>query len=301
MALRPQHSRVGDGCRLLGTVLIATHLFLSAWLIVQFEGQYTEGQPAPTKVKALVVIDKEQTLIDVEMENATSFLLYMAFRDFDEPVNSSQSDSSNSSSNNDKQQPSSESKEEVEWLENGRILTVSALVILCISECLVIAGIPFRATVRAALLTGVVACFLIVMPATYVLDLAGDSDDEDEGENQEALADETFVAKTEKGSMAHENTSVEQSMLWTGVRFEMMFSGYDLGLVEPENYAAVRDNVPNENETDALSYVEFQSHLDLKYGKNIPTMFLIPVLWFFFPAKPKPTAILDGQKGEQEE
>ena len=72
-------------------------------------------------------------------------------------------------------------------------------------------------------------------------------------------------------------------------------------LNEPENYTSVRDNIPNENETDALSYVEFQSHLDLKYGKNIPTMFLIPVLWFFFPAKPKPTAILDGQKGEQEE
>ena len=107
MALRPQHSRVGDGCRLLGTVLIAAHLFLSAWLVVQFEGQYTEGQPSPTKVKALVAIDKEQTLIDVEMENATSFLLYMAFRDFDEPVDSSQSNSSNSSSNNDEQQPSS--------------------------------------------------------------------------------------------------------------------------------------------------------------------------------------------------
>ena len=139
------------------------------------------------------------------------------------------------------------------------------------------------------------------MPATYVLDLAGDSDDDDEGENQDTLADETFVAKTEQGAMAHEKTNVEQSMLWTGVRFEMMFSGYDLGLVEPENYTAVRDNIPDENETDALSYVEFQSHLDLKYGKNIPTMFLIPVLWFFFPAKPKPTAILDGQKGEQEE
>ena len=47
MALRPQHSRIGDGFRVVGTVLIAIHLVLSAWLVIQFEGQYTEGQPAP--------------------------------------------------------------------------------------------------------------------------------------------------------------------------------------------------------------------------------------------------------------
>ena len=97
MALRPQHSRVGDVLRVTGTVLIAIHLVLSAWLVIQFEGQYTEGQPAPTKVKALVAVDKEQTLIDVEMENATSFLLYMLFRDYDEPANSTQPNSEDSS------------------------------------------------------------------------------------------------------------------------------------------------------------------------------------------------------------
>jgi hypothetical protein len=299
MALRPQHSRVGDGCRLLGTVLIAVHLFLSAWLVVQFEGQYTEGQPAPTKVKALVAIDKEQTLIDVEMENSTSFLLYMAFRDYDEPVNSSQSNSSVPSSNNGAQQPSSELEEDFDWLQNGRLLTLSALVFLCISECLVIAGIPFHTTFRAAILAGVVVCFLVVVPATYVLDLGGV--DEENAENQDSLADETFVVKTEQGAIAHQKTNVENSIIWPGVRFEMMFSGYDLGLVEPGNYSALRENVPDENDTDARSFVEFHSHLDLKYGKNIPAMFIVPVLWFFFPAKPGTSVLQENRIDEQEE
>jgi hypothetical protein len=293
MALRPQHSRVGDLLRVSGTVLIAIHLVLSAWLVIQFEGQYTEGQPAPTKVKALVAIDKEQTLIDVEMENATSFLLYMLFRDYDEPVNSSQQNSSDSPSNNDAPASSSEpeQKEDVEWLKIGRKATLVSLVLLCLSECLVIAGIPFRATLRAALMFGVVASFLF-LPAAYVMDLTGgdedgDSGNEEGGANEGALADQTFVARTEQGAMAHEESSVEHSLLSTGIRFELMFSGYDLGLVEPENYSAVRSEPPGENDTDARSYVEFHSELDLKYGKNLPSLFLIPLLWFFFPAKPR--------------
>ena len=309
MALRPRHSRVGDGIRVLGTVLIAVHLFLSAWLVIQFEGQYTEGQPAPTKVKALVAIDKEQTLIDVEMENSTSFLLYMVFRDYDEPDEPTPNNSNQNESSNDSPPTSSgEQEETIEWLENGRKATLASLVLVCIAECLVLAGIPLRATLRTILFTGMVASFLIVMPATYVLDLAGNEDDSDDDEGsdsneqggQSTIAGETFIAQTEQGSMAHEQTKIDNSLLLTGIRFNMMFSGYDLGLVEPENYSAVRDDAPDENETDAKSYVEFHSQLDLKYGKNIPSMFLLPLLWYFFPAKPKEEQRTSSLIDEQE-
>ena len=286
MALRPQHSRVGDVLRVTGTVLIAIHLVLSAWLVIQFEGQYTEGQPAPTKVKALVAIDKEQTLIDVEMENATSFLLYMLFRDYDEPANSTQPNSEDSSSDDStKSSSKSEQKDDTEWLKFGRKATLISLVLLCLSECLIIAGIPFRATLRAALMFGVVASFLF-LPAAYVMDLTG-GDEGGDGDEKDSIADETFVAQTEQGAMAHEKSSVESSLLMTGVRLELMFSGYDLGLVEPSNYSAVRSEPPSENDTDARSYVEFHSNLDLKFGKNLPSLFIIPLLWFFFPAKPR--------------
>jgi hypothetical protein len=269
-----------------GTVLIAIHLVLSAWLVIQFEGQYTEGQPAPTKVKALVAIDKEQTLIDVEMENATSFLLYMLFRDYDEPANSTQPNSEDSSfGDSTKSSSKSEQKDDTEWLKFGRKATLISLVLLCLSECLIIAGIPFRATLRAALMFGVVASFLF-LPAAYVMDLTG-GDEGGDGDEKDSIADETFVAQTEQGAMAHEKSSVESSLLMTGVRLELMFSGYDLGLVEPSNYSAVRSEPPSENDTDARSYVEFHSNLDLKFGKNLPSLFIIPLLWFFFPAKPR--------------
>ena len=213
----------------------------------------------------------------------------MVFRDYDEPEEPTQNNSDqNDSSTNSPQTNSGEQEETIQWLENGRKATLASLVLVCIAECLVLAGMRLRATLRAILFTGMVASFLVVMPATYVLDLAGNEDDSDDDEGEQStIADETFVAQTEQGSMAHEQTEIDTSFLFTGIRFDMSFSGYDLGLVEPENYSAVRDDAPDENDTDAKSYVEFHSQLDLKYGKNIPSMFLLPSLWFFFPAKPK--------------
>ena len=250
MSLRSPPSRIGDGVRIVGTILIALHLFMSAWLVVQFEGQYTEGRPSPTKVKALVAIDNEQTLIDVKMENSTRFFVYMLVRDYDEPINSTQPEPSSSESSEDVPASTESGDDDIDWLKNGRKATLVSLVLLCLSECLVFAGIPFKATLRAVFFAGVVACFLVVMPTTYVLDLSGGDggDEEDDDEGEDTLADETFVAQTEQGSMAHEKTSVKPSLLWTGVRFEMMFSGYDLGLVEPENYSSVRNEIPEANE-----------------------------------------------------
>ncbi len=302
MSLRPQPSRIGGGVRIVGTVLIALHLFMSAWLVVQFEGQYTEGRPSPTKVKALVAIDNEQTLIDVKMENSTRFLVYMLVRDYDEPKNSTQPEPSSSEPSDDTPATTESNDDDIDWLKNGRKATLVSLVLLCLSECLVLAGIPFKATLRAVLFAGVVACFLVVMPTTYVLDLAGgdDGDEEDDDDGEDTIADETFVAQTEQGSMAHEKTSVEPSLLWTGIRFEMMFSGYDLGLVEPENYSSVRNEIPEANDTDSQSFVKFESYLDLKYGKNLPSMFLIPLLWFFFPSKPRDSKDVEKLHLEQE-
>ena len=78
--------------RVLVLVLLLIHVAISAWLVVNFSGEYTEGAPAPTKIDAIVVVDREETLIDVEMEQATSFLLYMIYRDYDESYGQNNSD-----------------------------------------------------------------------------------------------------------------------------------------------------------------------------------------------------------------
>ena len=87
MKIRPKYSQIGQVVRLGFLVFIVCHVIISAWLVVEFEGKYTQGAPAPTEIDALVVVDREETLIDVKMEKSTSFLLYMISRDYDESYN----------------------------------------------------------------------------------------------------------------------------------------------------------------------------------------------------------------------
>ena len=43
VALRPPPTRSGQWIRLVMTGLIALHVALSAWMVIQFDGVYTEG------------------------------------------------------------------------------------------------------------------------------------------------------------------------------------------------------------------------------------------------------------------
>ena len=68
IGIKPKIHRANQYLRVLVLVFLLIHVAISAWLVVDFSGEYTEGPPAPTKIDAIVVIDREETLIDVEME-----------------------------------------------------------------------------------------------------------------------------------------------------------------------------------------------------------------------------------------
>ena len=76
MSLRQPPSNLSSWIRVFVAAFIALHITQSAWLVVEFDGAYTEGRPAPTEFHALIAMDKDQTLIDVDIEKATAFLLY---------------------------------------------------------------------------------------------------------------------------------------------------------------------------------------------------------------------------------
>ncbi len=70
------------------------------------------------------------------------------------------------------------------------------------------------------------------------------------------LANETFVAQTEDGAMVHGGSSIDISLAPLGVHFDMMFNGYDLGLVDKANQSDVRDKEPEPGSEDANSWVQ---------------------------------------------
>ena len=282
MSLRPSPSPTGTVIRGAATVLIVIHIMMSAWLVVQFDGRYTEGRPSPTNIKALVAVDDERTLIDVKMENSTSFVLYMLTRDYEEPPsNETPTDQPDSSSSTD-------SGESEERLSQARLFTKACLVVMILAELAMLLGLRFRGTLRGVSWTAVLLCFLVVLPGAYLSDLTGGDGSEDSGERKSTsnndLANETFVAQTEEGSMVHGTSDIKLSLAPLGVHIDMMFNGYDLGLVEKANQSAVRAEAPEPDSKDASSWVQFESRLTAKAGKNIQSLFILPVLWLVFPA-----------------
>lgn len=282
MSLRPSPSPTGTVIRGAATVLIVIHIMMSAWLVVQFDGRYTEGRPSPTNIKALVAVDDERTLIDVKMENSTSFVLYMLTRDYEEPPsNETPTDQPDSSSSTD-------SGESEERLSQARLFTKACLVVMILTELAMLLGLRFRGTLRGVSWTAVLLCFLVVLPGAYLSDLTGGDGSEDSDERKSTsnndLANETFVAQTEEGSMVHGTSDIKLSLAPLGVHIDMMFNGYDLGLVEKANQSAVRAEAPEPDSKDASSWVQFESRLTAKAGKNIQSLFILPVLWLVFPA-----------------
>ena len=272
---------------------------ISAWLVVEFDGAYTEGSPAPTEINALVVVDKDETLIDVKMERSTSFILYMLYRDYEssygqnESNNSSQDNTStndesdgDSNSTDDSLESKDDNTSPKEWLKLGRNSIFFAMVFLIISEIIVISNIRFSTIIRVFAWTCLMIGFIIVLPSTYLLDLAGEDGDED-AQIDEEISQKNFVESTESGSMVHENNIFDSELMLRGIRFNLEYSGYDLGLVEPEEYAQLRAEVPQNNSSLTDSYIEFESTLELEYGKNLPSLLLIPLTWYFMPARPR--------------
>jgi len=85
-----------------------------------------------------------------------------------------------------------------------------------------------------------------------------------------------------------------------GVSIEMEYSGYDLGLVAAENHSAVIESPPEPGTKDAQSFVKFDSKFSAGTGKNINSLFLLPLTWFFLPAGKKDektiiTSILESE------
>ena len=282
MLPRPTPHPAFGALRLAVTAFLAVHVFISAWLVATVEGAYTEGRPAPTEVHSLVDIDKDRTMIDVEIKKATSFFVYTLIRDGDASVPVNESGEQDAPQSNNESEPASsestEAEQERAWLDIGRQSVMGALVVLVLSEALMLTKMRWRHHVRTlAFLTTLVA-FSVVFPACYMLELGGGGEDEDE------TATNTPGAELETVSFVHTNSSSDVSLVWLGLQLDADYSGYDLGLVEPENRTAVVAAVPEPGSEDASSFIAFESTFQIQLGKNLDSLLVLPLMWYLMPA-----------------
>ena len=287
MLPRPRPHRAFGVVRLSVTVLLAVHVFISAWLVATVEGAYTEGKPAPTEAHSLVAIDKDQTMIDVEIKKATSFFFYTLERDADAtaPVNDSEPTSngstSSTSSDGEEGERDTSGSQDREWLELGRQSVTVALVLMVLGEVLMFTGLRWRHHLRTLGFLSTLVAFSVIFPACYMLELTGGL-----GDDEDAAASNTPGANLETVTFVHTNASSDASVTWLGFELEADFSGYDLGLVAPENRSAVAEAVPEPGSKDAGSFIAFESSFNVQLGKNLDSLLVLPFMWYLMPTLP---------------
>lgn len=266
MLKRPAPHPVLGALRLAVTAFLALHVFISAWLVATVDATYTEGRPSPTEIHSLVAVDKDQTLVDIEIERATSLMLYSLSRDRGvEPVNQTVED---------QDEPTTQTPSETDWLGIGRAMVVGSLLLLVVAEGLVVAGVRRAGWYRFGSFMLVLLMFFIVFPTTYVMDLGA----------QQSAAQNSPGFDLEDSSFVHVTTASERRFVWIGVELDASFSGYDLGLVDAENRTNVTAAPPLEGTSDSKSYIAFESTFAVQYGKNLDAMFVLPLLWLVLPA-----------------
>jgi hypothetical protein len=259
MSLRQPPSNLSSWIRVFVAAFIALHITQSAWLVVEFDGAYTEGRPAPTEFHALIAMDKDQTLVDVSIEKATSFILYSLTRDSSMDGNEDSTESE-----------STTSREDTNYLETSKSITLLLLLLVVLSEILIMINLRFAMQIRASVWTITLLCFVLLLPISFIADL-GDGD-------------QNYYSNDEDMAYVHESSKTDIGVYSIGISVEMEYSGYDLGLVAAENQSAVIENPPEPGTKDAQSFIKFDSKFSAGTGKNINSLFVLPLTWFFLPA-----------------
>jgi len=285
MLPRPRPFAAAGGVRLAITVLLAIHVFISAWLVASVEASYTEGRPAPTEFHSLVAIDNEQTFIDVRIEKATAFFLYVFQRDDSAkmPVNISDDDPSGDDGSDD--DDSQWGGSERDWLKIGRNWIKASLVLLVLSELLMMIPWKWRHYLRAFAFSMTLVAFA-AFPVAYVAGLGGGNDGGDSSDGGGSAVEGAPGAGVETQSFVHSEEYVQLRPIWLGFELQADFSGYDLGLVDEEDRPGVIAQPPEENSTEAKSFVAFESTFSIELGKNLDSLLILPFMWYFLPAIP---------------
>ena len=258
--------------------LIALNAAAAVWLIVEFDGQYTEGVPSPARIHALAGIDDQNTLIDISIENSSRFFVYQLIRDDVEPENGSE-DPDDETTNDAPADEKETDEEPVSQLDRARNWIKLSIGLLILIELLV-AFVAINPWFRTIGFLAVLVAFIIVLPLSFIGDNPNFASP-GESPNSEVEEDD----EEEGGDFVHEEVGFDLGLRLGGFEVSMSYSGYDLGLVDEENRSEVRDNPPEEGTRDAASFVKLDSSLSIRYGPAVVLLAILPILWIISPSE----------------
>jgi hypothetical protein len=247
-------------------ILFAIHVYMSAWMVVEFDGVYEEGKPSPTEIHALVVVDADQTYIDVEMEKATSFFIYSFSRN-----NTSVEETQPEEQDEGQNTPS-----DTDFVDLGRTLIFVSLLVFVGLHGLYLTSFRWTNVLLYIAFVWILLSFFIVFPTLYVYDLGSGRDG--------SLAYQNFASNDVEDSLLHQDDDVDWHLTHRGIEIETSYSGYDVGLVAKKDLEDARNStkqIASENYSHA--YIQFGSTFSFQVGKNIPVLYTLPIFWLIFP------------------
>ena len=253
MAHIPRHKTVAVA-QLVAVVVFSLLCLSSAWFQIQAKGTYVEGIEREPTLWSNYTMGSESEHLQVEITNATPFIVYMSERDI-----VSESDVDETSLEDD-----GFSLDEARGVVRaGVALTVISFAAILYRPRFLWMGMGFWAFTAFAL--------LVIVPMSLLGGYASVEEPEPSGGLE--TGDEAG-----EGQFAHSELESDLSLKIIGVEWSFDSSGYDLGLVAEEHREAVATTPPEEGEPGQDAFIRFVGEVVISAGNGTIAWLLIPVV-----------------------
>jgi len=240
--------------QLVAVVVFSLLCLSSAWFQIQAKGTYVEGIEREPTLWSNYTMGSESEHLQVEITNATPFIVYMSERDI-----VSESDVDETSLEDD-----GFSLDEARGVVRaGVALTVITFAAILYRPRFLWMGMGFWAFTAFAL--------LVIVPMSLLGGYASVEEPEPSGGLE--TGDEAG-----EGQFAHSELESDLSLKIIGVEWSFDSSGYDLGLVAEEHREAVATTPPEEGEPGHDAFIRFVGEVVISAGNGTSAWLLIPVV-----------------------
>ena len=235
--------------QLVAVVVFSLLCLSSAWFQIQAKGTYVEGIEREPTLWSNYTIGSESEHLQVEITNATPFIVYMSERD----IVSERDDADGGFSLDEARGV----------VRAGVALTVITFAAILYRPRFLWMGMGFWAFTAFAL--------LVIVPMSLLGGYASVEEPEPSGGLE--TGDEAG-----EGQFAHSELESDLSLKIIGVEWSFDSSGYDLGLVAEEHREAVATTPPEEGEPGHDAFIRFVGEVVISAGNGMVAWLLIPVV-----------------------
>ena len=235
--------------QLVAVVVFSLLCLSSAWFQIQAKGTYVEGIEREPTLWSNYTMGSESEHLQVEITNATPFIVYMSERD----IVSERDDADGGFSLDEARGV----------VRAGVALTVISFAAILYRPRFLWMGMGFWAFTAFAL--------LVIVPMSLLGGYASVEEPEPSGGLE--TGDEAG-----EGQFAHSELESDLSLKIIGVEWSFDSSGYDLGLVAEEHREAVATTPPEEGEPGHDAFIRFVGEVVISAGNGMVAWLLIPVV-----------------------